>query len=52
MTIHHRGKCLSCKNLTCLVPCTTKWNKRQPYLVMQGFAKEVIVNYDGDGTII
>ena len=41
MTVHFKGQCLLCQNIVCRVPCNTKWNKRQPYLVMQGFAASV-----------
>lgn len=43
MTVHFKGKCVACKNVKCKVACETKWRKTQPYLVMQGFCKEVIV---------
>ncbi len=43
MTVHFRGKCYTVNNITCDVPCETKWNKRQPYLVMQGFAHTVTI---------
>lgn len=41
MTVHFKGQCIPCKNVICKVACNTKWNKGQPQLVMQGFAKEV-----------
>lgn len=41
MTVHFRGKCIPVDDVVCLVPCETKWNAKQPYLVMQGFAKDV-----------
>lgn len=43
MTVHFRGKCVLAKNgLECHVFCEDKINKRQPYVVMQGFCREVI----------
>ncbi len=46
MTIHFRGKCYPCQNIRCVVPCNTKWNKKQPKLVMQGFCYHVFVSKD------
>ena len=51
MTVHFRGKCLSCENIKCRVPCETKRNKKQPKLVMQGFCKEVFIK-DGIAEIL
>lgn len=41
MSIHFRGFCEAVDNVVCNVPCETKWNKRQPNLVMRGFASNV-----------
>lgn len=41
MSVHFRGKCYRTPNVDCQVPCETKWNKRQPYLVLQGWAHEI-----------
>lgn len=41
MSIHFRGACMRAKDVVCKVPCETKWNKRQPQLVMQGYATKV-----------
>ncbi len=43
MTIHFGGRCISCFDVRCLVPCETKRNKRQPFLVMQGFADNITI---------
>lgn len=43
MSVHFRNTCTPVDNIVCEVPYETKWNKRQPYLVMQGFASEVEV---------
>ena len=44
MSVHFKKKCFIAKNVVCTAPCTTKWNKTQPMLVMQGFAREIIVD--------
>lgn len=44
MTVHFKKQCISVNDIICRVPCNTKWNKRQPYLVMQGFCEEVKVS--------
>ena len=45
MSVHFRGQCSVVDNVVCDVACETKWNSRQPRLVMQGFAESVdIVN--------
>lgn len=41
MTIHFNGACLRVWDVECRVPCETKRNKRQPFLVLQGMAKRV-----------
>jgi len=46
MTVHYRGQCIPCKDVVCRVPTETKWNRQQPQLVIQGFAKSVEI--DGD----
>jgi hypothetical protein len=45
MTVHFKKECIPVKDVKCIVPCETKWNpaNRQPRLVMQGFAKEVVI---------
>lgn len=43
MSVHFRGVCTAVDDVVCVVPCGTKWNKIQPFLVMQGFAKSVVV---------
>lgn len=46
MSVHFRGACHVTPNVICMVPCETKWNKRQPMLVMKGKASEIIFNKD------
>lgn len=41
MSVHWKNQCIPCKDVVCEVPCQTKRNKRQPYLVMQGYAASV-----------
>ena len=43
MSVHFRGKCHIVNDVNCSVEVNTKWNKRQPYLVMQGFARDVMI---------
>lgn len=45
MSVHFKKTCSVVSNVVCNVPCNTKFNRTQPKLVMQGFAKVVeIVN--------
>lgn len=46
MSVHFRGSCYVTPNVVCMVPCETKWNKRQPNLVMKGKANQIIVEND------
>lgn len=46
MSIHWRGSCTVVRDVQCNVPCETKFNKRQPFLVMQGFASNVVFKKD------
>lgn len=41
MTVHFRERCLVVRDIQCLVPCETKRNKEQPYLVMRGYCSTV-----------
>ena len=50
MTIHWKNECIPVVDVVCKVACETKRNKKQPKLVMQGFAKNVSV-HDGIGVI-
>lgn len=43
MSIHWKGTCYVVDNIRCHVPCETHWNKRQPYLVMRGWADNVTI---------
>lgn len=41
MSVHFQGICYPCHDVDCQVPCETKRNKRQPYLVMRGYASKI-----------
>lgn len=43
MSVHFRKTCTPCDDVICNVPCETKRNKIQPYLVLQGFANNIRV---------
>ena len=43
MTVHFKGVCYPVQNVTCHVPCETKWNDTQPQLVMRGFCGRVTI---------
>lgn len=51
MTVHFKGTCIPVDDIQCMVPCETKWSTRQPYLVMQGWAKNVAI-VDGKAVIV
>ena len=46
MSVHFKTQCIPVENVVCAVPCETKRNKRQPLLVMRGFATTVEVRND------
>lgn len=46
LTVHFKGKCTPVGDIMCFVPTDSKWNKQQPFLVMQGYAKKVIIKDD------
>ena len=50
MSVHFRNQCIPCRDVDCRVPCHTKRNTRQPFLVMQGFASTV--RKEGDTVVI
>jgi hypothetical protein len=50
MSVHFKGHCLPCQNVECRVPCETHRQKRQPFLVMRGFASTV--RKEGDTVVI
>ena len=52
MSVHFRGTCHVVSNVTCNVPCETKWKKTQPSLVMQGFASHLHIDKIRDCAII
>lgn len=40
-TVHFRKKCYIAENIECNVITESKTNRTQPYVVMQGMAKEI-----------
>lgn len=49
MIIHINGRNRKVQHIECWVPCSTKWNKKQPKLVMEGLCSRVnIVSLDGE----
>lgn len=49
LSVHFRGKCYIVTDVSCGVPTYSKVNKKQPYCVMQGKARDVrIMNRIGD----
>jgi hypothetical protein len=46
MSVHYRGVCYIVTNVYCHAYAHTKYNKRQPYLVMQGFSSRVTIAND------
>lgn len=44
MSIHFRNQCIPVDDVECNVPCETKRNKIQPFLVLQGYCSNVTVN--------
>lgn len=45
-SVHFRKKCFMVENIACFPQAFSKTNKRQPFAVMQGFAKKIIVTAD------
>lgn len=41
MTVHFSKRCIQVDHVVCEATCETKFNYRQPMLVMRGFTKEV-----------
>lgn len=41
LSVHFKGKCMMTDSIECKVPCESKFNKRQPLLVMRGYASKV-----------
>lgn len=44
MSVHFKGVCYKTNNVICNVDSETKWNKKQPNLVIQGWAESVNIN--------
>jgi hypothetical protein len=41
LTLHWNKQCIPVKDIICNVPVETKWNKQQPHVVLQGWARSV-----------
>lgn len=41
MSVHFKGKCYRVGDVKCFVPTETKWNNRQPKLVIRGFCSNL-----------
>jgi hypothetical protein len=46
LSVHFRGKCFDVSDVLCFPMCCSKRNKRQPHLVMEGYASEVRIEFD------
>jgi hypothetical protein len=44
LTVHFKGACLPTDDLVCDVPTQSKHNKRQPRVVIQGWATGVTIS--------
>lgn len=52
MTVHFRGECILADKLICEAKAESKRNKRQPYLVMQGFARCITNHIEGYSNVV
>lgn len=50
-SVHFKDECHFVEQIECRVPCESKARKTQPYAVMIGSAKDVLVK-DGIATIV
>jgi len=46
MSVHFKGVCYRTKNVVCESAVETKWNKRQPMIVLQGFTTGILIEDD------
>ena len=46
MSVHYKGVCHIVKDISCYAVANTKYNKRQPYLTMQGVSSGVFIAND------
>ena len=46
MTVHWKGQCIAVNDITCYASVETKWNSKQPHIVMQGWALDVLIVKD------
>jgi len=52
MSVHWKGQCYKVKNVECNVPTETKWNKRQPMLILKGKASDIVFEGEDRAIII
>ena len=50
MSIHFKNQCMIADDVICKVHCETKWQNRQPRLIMRGFCNDVKIE-NGKATI-
>jgi len=50
MTVHFRNRCIYADKIICRVPAETHQRKRQPRMVVRGFAK--VVSRDGCARVV
>ena len=46
MTVHYRDRCIMADNIECNVETETHRRKRQPYMVIRGWAESVKIRID------
>ena len=51
LSLHSEGVCYIIDGIKCNVPIYSKDNKRQPYCVMKGLAKEIVIGPNNIATI-
>lgn len=46
MSVHFSKMCYLVDDISCMVPCETKHNKKQPYIVVQGWMTSFIIQQE------
>lgn len=41
LSVHYRGKCYKVKDIHCTAPVESKWNEKQPNLILRGFTSSL-----------
>lgn len=53
MIVRWKGRNRKVQHIECYVPCATKWNKKQPKLVMEGLCSRInVVSLNGEKVAI